>query len=313
MATSSSNLSQVPQIPDLFSWNPPLLSLRLLSGIKMSKKTPEPPLFDRHFSEKLKLLQVGRLPTLIRDFTAVVDKALADSTQFPLSNFHSAEAIVDAVSYIDRSVVNEEEVAGFYDKTTASFSIRVASFLAFGIHGLLRWSRSGNVSGYAIADGFIYFPDPTDPNSAALYAQLEARLGKETVDLIRLLATDRSPLAIYEFKNVAAGRVEVMLAVPNLSSLQKFEWTGCIAPDCASSPKHEAERRKVGEMERKLEHDAKSPPWTLDHLSIDSVVLVQGSSGIRKRKRDDDCNTQKKASPLLLSTGVLLMSHDATG
>jgi len=41
-------------------------------------------------------------------------------------------------------------------------------------------------------DGFLYFADPSDTDSAVLYAQLEVKLGKETVDLIRSLGKDRS-------------------------------------------------------------------------------------------------------------------------
>ncbi len=109
--------------------------------MKMSKKTRDPAFFDRHFSEKLKLLHVKHLPTLIRDLTAVVDKAVADLIQFPLSYLHSAEAILDTVSEMEKNVVDEKEVASFYKRTTASFSLRVlASILAFGVRRLLRFS-----------------------------------------------------------------------------------------------------------------------------------------------------------------------------
>jgi len=297
MASSSSN--QVSSIP-LLSWNPPRLSLRECPvpppGVKRatSKKTREPDFFDRHFSEKLKLFQVKRLPTLISDLTAVVDEALV-GIQLPISHFHAADEILDTVLEIEKNVVDEKEVAGFYERTTATFSLRLASFLALRVRHLLRWSQLANVSGYAMADGFLYFPDPTDPDSAALYAELEAHLGKETVDLILSLARNRSSLATFEFKNLAASRKEVMLAVPKLSNLPKFQWTDCTAPDCATSSKRAIERRKEEETERKMGHDAKSPPWTL----IDSVIHIQGSSESRKRKRDDDYNNQNSASSLL--------------
>jgi hypothetical protein len=181
-------------VNDLFSWNPPQLSLRERPvpppGVKRatSKTLVNRPFSIGILAKSLKLFHVKRLPTLISDLTAVVDKALADCIQLPVSHFHSADAILDTVSEIEKNVVDEKEVAGFYERTTASFSLRVASILALGVRRLLRWSQSANVSGYAIADGFLYFPDPTDPDSAILYAQLEAQLGKETVDLIRSLA-----------------------------------------------------------------------------------------------------------------------------
>ena len=290
MASSSTNqLSQVPQIPALLYWNPPRLILREHpvppdESLAMSKHTREPAFFDRHFSEKLKLLRVRRLPTLILGLSAVVDKALAERDQLPMSKFHSAEAILTTVAQLEEDVVDENEVAGFYDRTTATFSLGVASILALGVDNLLRWTQSPNVSGYAIADGFLYFSNPDKPSSDALYAQLETQLDKETVDIIRSLGRDRSSIATYKFKNLAAGRQEVMFAVPNLSNSPKFPWTTCTAPECATSSEHAVER---GMTERRMGHDAKSPPWTLDHLPDDPVIHVRGSSKVRKRKRDD--------------------------
>ena len=86
--------------------------------------------FDRHFSENLKLLHVKRLPTLISDLTAVVDKGLVDCIQLPVSHFHSADAILDTVSEIEKNVVDEKEVAGFYERSTASFCLTLVSVLS---------------------------------------------------------------------------------------------------------------------------------------------------------------------------------------
>src|SRR5258708_11312819 len=142
-------------------WSPARLVLRdspdLRPGVKRatSKKTRERAFFDKHFSENLKLFHVKRLPTLISDLTAIVDKALVDCIQLPVPHFHSTDAILESVSEIEKNVVDEKEVAGFYERTTASFCVRVASILALGVRSLLRWSQSSNVSGFAIADGFL--------------------------------------------------------------------------------------------------------------------------------------------------------------
>ena len=146
---------------------------------------------------------------------------------------------------LEEDVVDEKEVAGFYERTTATFSLGVTSILALGVDNLLRWTQSANVSGYAIADGFLYFSNSDKPSSDAMYAQLETQLDKETVDIIRSLGRDRSSIATFEFKNLAAGRQEVMFAVPNLSIPPKFRWTACTAPECATSSKHAVERGKV--------------------------------------------------------------------
>jgi hypothetical protein len=52
---------------------------------------------------------------------------------------------------------DEKAVASFYDKTTATFCVPVASSFAFGIPCLLEYTQSANFSGYAIADGFLTF------------------------------------------------------------------------------------------------------------------------------------------------------------
>ena len=157
----------------------------------------------------------------------------------------------------------------------------MASILALGVSRLLRWSQSSNVSGYAIADGFLYFADPTNTDSAVLYAQLEVKLGKETVDLIRSLGKDRSSLDTYKFKNLAAGREEVMLTIPNLSNLPNFQWIHCTDLDCPTlpKPKHDVECRRVEETERIMGQDAKSPPWTLPliRLSTCEVHRIPGN------------------------------------
>ena len=310
-------LSGFPQeLKDLLSWNPPELFRvpRPRPGKKISKNTREPAFFDRHFDGKLKLLHVRHLPTLVHDIAATVDKTISDGVQFPPSDaFYSATQIARTLTNIEASVVDEKEVASFYERTTATFCLPVASSLALGFPGLLRWSQSSNVTGYAIADGFLYFPDPN--RSAAMYAQLEQNIGEETVKLIQLLGENRSSLAIDKFKKLAAGGPEVMLSIPKLSKLPKFKWTSCDAPNCATMVSHEAERSKVNKAEKIMGHDAETTPWTLDHHSNKSFIPnVQGSSenmGRRKRKRDDDSNNQSRASSSLSTLGMILMTPQA--
>ena len=275
---------------DVFSWSPPRLTARSRPDQKISQRTREPAFFDRHFSEKIKLLHVKRLPTLIHDLTAIVDKTIANGVQSLPSNPYSVRDFSRVLDDIETKVLDEKEVACFYERTTATFCLGLASSLALGVPSLLRWNQSANVSGYAIADGFVYFAEPTD--LVDLYAQLEIGMGNETVKQIRLMAEKRSSLATYEFKNLASGREEVMLAVPNLSNLPIFEWTNCKAPDCAILTKHEGQRMKVRETEQNVGPDAKRPIWTLDHHP--KVVHVQSSSG--KRKRDDGSDEPNRAS-----------------
>ena len=307
--------SEIPQeLKDLLSWNPPQLYPRLLPAKTMSTKTSEPTFFDRHVSERLKLLHVKRLPTLVHDIAAIVDGITANGVQFPSSLFYSAAIFNHLVNRLDCTVVDENEVASFYDKTTATFCIQAASILALGVPNLLRWSLLGNVSGHAIADGFLYFADPT--TSAGVYAKLEVIMGKEIADLVRLLAKRRSALTTQEFKNLAAGERDVMLAIPRLSTLPKFNWNNCDVPDCAMMTSHENNR--VVEVEAIMGHDAKTTPWTFPRHSNNSMFPgVQGSSenvatskGL-KRKRDEDSGDKGRASSSLSTLGVLLITPQA--
>jgi hypothetical protein len=74
----------------------------------------------------------------------------------------SARQRNSAVRSIDRDMTDEKAVASFYNKTTATFCAPVASTFALRLldwDGLLVWTQSANVSGYAIADGFSHRPD----------------------------------------------------------------------------------------------------------------------------------------------------------
>jgi hypothetical protein len=263
--------SVIPQeLKDLFSWNPP--QLNPLPGQKMSTKTRPSGFFYKHFSKELKLLRVERLPSLVHDIAAIVDKTVIESfkggVQFsPSDELYSAKAIRRAVNNLDKFLEDEKAVASFYDKTTATFCVPVASILALRIPGMLRWTQSANVSGYAIADGFLKFAGPK--TLADMDAQLKEAMNKETLKLFRRLAGRHSPLVTYKIKNLAAGGPEVMLAIPNLSNSLRFDWTSCNIPDCASTTKHGKERRKVGAVI--VGHDATSTPWTFNSRSNNSM------------------------------------------
>ena len=279
MSSSASDpLSEIPQkLKDLFSWNPPLLNPLPFPGKKMSTKTRPPAFFDKHFSKELKLLRVKRLPSLAHDIAAVVDKTIMDSfnddVQFPPTDtLLSAQQRNSAVRSIDRDMTDEKAVASFYDKTTSTFCAPVASTLALRLSdwdSLLVWTQSANVSGYAIADGFLKVASPT--SLADKEAQLKEAMDKETLRLFRLLSTRRTSLVTNVFKNLAAGGPEVTLAIPNLSNSPRFDWTSCDVLECASMTNHEREREKVDAVF--VGPDAKNTPWTFDSHSNNPMSL----------------------------------------
>ena len=114
--------------------------------------------------EELKLLKVKRLPTLVNGITGIADKTTIDplktGVQFLPEMLYSKASIAHALMYLDTEVADENSVTRFYERTTATFCLPVASILALGIPGLLMWSQSGNGSGYAIADGCLRFAGP---------------------------------------------------------------------------------------------------------------------------------------------------------
>ena len=161
-------------------------------------------------------------------------------------------------------VVDKKEMASFYERE----QLRITA--SCGLDSL-SWSSPsapvvsvGQFSGYAIADGFHYFPDPTDSDSAVLYAQLEAQLGKETVDSIQSLAKDLSSLAACGLKNLDAGCA--ISNLPNFSGLIGLLRT---VLHCSNTMLN-----KQGKRNAKMGHDGKGSPW---NLPIDSVIHMRGS------------------------------------
>ena len=345
-SSASDPLSRIPQeLNDLFSWNPPMLNPLPFPGKKMSTKTRPPTFFDKHFSEELKLLRVTRLPSLAYDIAAIVDKTIMDffndNVQFPPSGILLSVQQRDyVVRSISRDVADEKAVARFYERTTATFCAPVASTLALRVSdwaSLLVWTQSANVSGYAIADGFLTFMGPT--SLAETEAELRQAMDEETFRLFQLLVARRASLMTSGFKNVAAGGPEVMLAIPNLSNLPSFDWTSCNAPECASMTNHKKERDKVKEVI--VGPDAKKTPWTLPNnpmspsgsetvrpqsptlpqsreigeiVPASASALLQGSSEdvgtskAVKRKRDDGSSNESRASSSSSTLGMLLIS-----
>ena len=348
---SDAALSGIPQeLKDLFSWNPPLLVARTFPGTKTSTKTREPAFFDKHFSEKLKLLRVKRLPSLAHDIAAIVDKTIVDSfndgIKIPPSNILPSALQRDfMVENFNQMMTDEKAVASFYDKTTAWFCATIASTLAFRLSvwdSLLTWTQSADVYGPAIADGFLHVAHPEI--LANREAQLMKVMDEETLGLLRSLSASLASLVTTEFKNMAAGGPEVMLAIPNLSNSPSFDWTSCNAPACASAKNHERERKKVYDVF--LGPDAKNTPWIFDSRSnipisfsnpetvrpqpsalLPTSVLppslltenssIQGSSEdvgtskVVKRKRNNGSSDESSASSSLSILGMLLMAPQA--
>jgi hypothetical protein len=286
---------------------------------------------DKHFSEKLKLLRVKRLPSLAHDIAAIVDKTIMDSfndgVQLPPSDrrMHAWQVIDSIVNNAGWAKTDESAVASFYDKTTALFCAPIASTLALRLSEwatVLMWTQSANVSGYAIADGFLHFAHPIDlANREALLKEVD----EETFGLLQSLSTRYASLVTSEFKNMSTDGPEVMLAIPNLSDSPSFDWTSCNAPECALARNHETRR----ERKNVVGPDAKNTPWTFDSCSNSTMSLLNsetqpqpreigcssiqgssedvGTSKAVKRKRNNSSSDESRASSSLSILGMLLM------
>jgi hypothetical protein len=154
--------SILDEIEALFSWNPPALKPVTLTGKKPSTKSRPPAFYDKHFSDPLVLLCVKRLPSLVQDLAANVDRALraASETLPPVDGFYTATDMERVVWNINKNVKDEKGVAKFYDKTTGMFCTPLASTLALhpkasnsNWRSLLEWTQSVSSSGYVIMDG----------------------------------------------------------------------------------------------------------------------------------------------------------------
>jgi hypothetical protein len=278
MASSTSDpFSEIPQeLKDLFSWNPPRLSTKLRSGKEISTSIcrPVPAFFDKHFREDLKLLHVERLPSLVHSFATIVDNAINEYLKIrvelpPSETLRSAERLHYHVLELEWQMADEKAVASFYNKTTVIFCASVASTLALRTPdwtSLLRWTWSANISGYAIADGFLTFASPED--LALKDVQLEEVIDEETLEIFRSLAERDSPLAIWEINNMDSGGGELLLTIPGLSNAE-FNWTSATSPQCASMTNYERKGRRVQEVN--VRPDAENPPCVIDLCSKDST------------------------------------------
>jgi len=89
----SSMVSIHDEINALFSWNPPRLKPITLIGKRPSRSSRPPAFYVKHFSDLLVLKRVKRLPTLVQDLAANVDRALfaASKALPPVDGFFTAK------------------------------------------------------------------------------------------------------------------------------------------------------------------------------------------------------------------------------
>ena len=170
-SASTSRVSGAPpevldEIQKLFNWNPPYLKVakKSLTATGKIKETGTRTFYDRHFKEEIILKRVERFPNLLTQLVENVDQIFTASTMpSNLLGFITDDLRVEDRRTMGKTMSDESEVADYYKNTTARYCTRVASTLAFHPSrwqsSLLKWTKSGPFSDYAIPDGVLLFVD----------------------------------------------------------------------------------------------------------------------------------------------------------
>ena len=211
--------------------------------------------YDKHFKDTFVLQRVELFSALPTYLAENVDKYLKAATKLPtLRGFITADVRKDLG---DRNAEDETDVVDYYDKTTATYCVRVASTLALHPtsswkNSLLKWTKTGPHSNYAIADGHLCFREYTNDRQdrEAIVESME----EETRLIYEKMRKDNESLATWEFKSLTSGPVNLMNAVCGLGN---FSWTYCDTPGCLKDIKEE----KVNKA--KFAPDALNSPWKL--------------------------------------------------
>jgi hypothetical protein len=270
MASTSPSIEICQELNDLFSWNPPpFIRGEAPPRKNESTKTHPPAFFDKHLSDRLLLKHVKRLPSLVCDIANAVDNAIATRRiQLPPAEKRllTPEGRQIALNDIPPEMEDANAVARYYDKTAGAWCARVASTLAFNSaldwDCVIKWSQSGKFSGYEIADGMLQFIS----ESVLSVQKAQNAMDAETLRLYHMLRKQSPRLATWEFKSLADGSEDTMLAIPKLSNKALFAWTTCSEPKCQSDPKHQRERDIVAKIIPGP--DAKTPLWNLNSISL---------------------------------------------
>jgi hypothetical protein len=221
-----------------------------------------------HFSDKMVLLHVKYLPSLVQQLQKIVDDALlAASGTLPRKWLPLSTVTRDFITtHLASTVANDEKaVAEIYGKTAATFCAPLASTLA--LHpkaskdewgNLLRWTQSVSSSGYAIMDGELQImPGHND------FDNIVETMDPETRVIVKEMRDSRTSLGTWEFKSLATGSDDVMEAVHGFDD---FSWTFCSGELFGVLQWHQRQAENVKRTVRGP--DAQNPPWTLDVCSF---------------------------------------------
>ena len=264
-------MSGVPifnQLEQFWGWHPPILE-RHAKHTK-SKNTRLPSHYDMHLDERLRLKRIVPLPSLLTDLETVADKAVVaappDLLQIKqLNEFPHEGTRKAAMCKVSVSMLDEQGVADFYMNTTAKFCAPVASMLGLQHchwQSSLIWDRQTHQRGSAIADGFLKINAHVHDDATPLLSPLKPEVQS---GLDAIVESKLPHLAVWEFKSLVAGSLNVMQAIDSIKG--PFKWLSCQEEAlflCGTDSKHLTKEGKLTTTGSPMGFDALKPPWDIN-------------------------------------------------
>lgn len=227
-----------------------------------SDDTRPPGTFDRHLDPELQLLHIIYLPSIAADLKKIADDALEaarlQGTLPPKPDWASSDFPTRAVREEARrksssgKILCEQQIESIYNTTTAKFCSQVAGTLAFQPptwgSGHFRYTLERDKT-RAVADGFLKLDKKSSTKSTP------------PLSADHCSVADKFPtLAIWEFKSLTSGTIDVMEAIVQQAvGSMAFDWEGCeFGKACIG--KHKGENGRPMVTGSKMGYDAKTPP-----------------------------------------------------
>ncbi|KAF9505632.1 hypothetical protein BS47DRAFT_1489755 [Hydnum rufescens UP504] len=262
-----------------FAWSPPTLSIDNRRSKAPSTGSRIPAFYDKHFSIKLILKQVRRLPSLAQQLAGNAAKGLEEASETLPSSIGFTTA-----DYRDCGVLQFEPCSSFlvlHPRTPPP-----------AWYSLVDFTQSPGAASEALEDGRLHLTAIRD--DASMQAKQEFlvhSLESETRGAFLRLQKADATLMTWEVKSLSAGSRKVMLSV---LSIDAFKWTFCTDHDCAANESHCQQRDKIQYAGKMLGRDAECPPWKCEVITpFDHNV---GSTSMLPPRYVDGCLSREECS-----------------
>lgn len=249
-------------------------TLRKHADHTTSTSTREPAFFDRHLDPLLQLAKVVHLPSITADLMKMADDAVEAARLggtlptkrkgFPLPA-HRLNAL--RASPVNK-IICEEQIVSIYKLNTSEFCATVAATLEFQLptwsNGHLTYTLERDKA-RGIADGFLKLDDTTIT-------------GMQPLSATHALVADKFPtIALWEFKSLTAGSVDVMEAI--VQQPKAFSWHRCeLGKACVSDAKHREKNGSPKITGHKMGYDALAESLAVPVADNPTTMMLNVSS-----------------------------------